>query len=446
MKLILFAAIVMFKWCQSAPADSSTEMGSKNDSENDITLNQPGFAVAQHPASMSYVSNDGEQGSTGVVFQFRRSIKSDNTEIEARRRSALDKGFMRFGRGGTNMMRFGRSPAEDEPEEETDPMEMEKKDKNMMRFGRAGNLLRFGRSFEGLQDYNDVTEEDDYGDYSENQLYRSSERNDDKQKGNEIIRFGRSSSESEDDEGIDIESGEENRIDKKGSNIIRFGRAGNMMRFGRNEKNMMRFGKRENMMRFGRSYNEAPKAVATKPPKKFYTPERTSVLEQLSREGRAGNGPPQKFYKNREGRAGNGPPQKFYKNREGRASSNAPPTKFYGSQKQRLFGRAARANEPRQKFYKQGSPNDRNLLRLGRSGNLIRFGRNEKNLMRFGKRSGPQAFSSSTKIYCEENDCVVQKNEDTLTDDIEKDDQLHELFGNDDASSKQGYGEYVNEK
>lgn len=347
MKLMLFAAIVMFKCSRlsSAPADSSSEVGLKNNSENEFPMNQPGFVVAHHPNGLSYVSNDEDLGTTGVVFQFRRSIKSDNTEIEARRRSALDKGFMRFGRGGTNMMRFGRSPA-NEPEDDSVPMRMRKSDKNIMRFGRGGsNMMRFGRSEFNPNDYDDANELDDY----DSILMKG-------EKGNGILRLGRSSSESESDESpVDVLPSpvrSDERADKKNDrNIVRFGRAGNVMRFG----------KRANMMRFGRGGNE----------------------------------------------------------------------KFFKAQKEIFRNRAIRGNS-----------NDRNLLRLGRAGNLIRFGRNEKNLMRFGKRSGPQAISSSTRIYCEDDDCFVQENENQLNgeNDVVKGDQLQELFGNN-AVSKQGYGE-----
>lgn len=373
MKLILFAAIVMFKCSRlsSAPADSSTDAGLKNNSENELALNQPGFVVAHHPNGMSYVSNDEDLGTTGVVFQFRRSIKSDNTEIEARRRSALDKNFMRFGRAGAGLMRFGRSPS-DEPEDDSVPMRMRKNDKNILRFGRAGNLIRFGRNEKNLMRFgkrNGDFDSDDYDndaneieDYGEMPLLKYPDG-----KGIQIIRLGRSSSESESNEAPDnVQSSperteERNGVKKNDKNIVRFGRAGNVMRFG----------KRGNMMRFGRGGNE----------------------------------PPRKFYK---------APNQFYQNR------------------------AIRANLK-----------DRNLLRLGRAGNLIRFGRNEKNLMRFGKRSGPESISSSTRIFCEDDDCVVQENENQLLENGEteavKSSKLQELFGND-APTKQGYGEYINEK
>lgn len=382
MKLILFMVVVMFKCSRlsSAPADSQTETNeNKSNSENEFSPNQGAYNVAR-PPSLSYISDVDDLGSTGVVFQFRRSIKSDNTEIEARRRSALDKGFMRFGRAG-NMLRFGRSPAnEDEDNYELNDLMQSrprKSDKNILRFGRArpDGFMRFGRNNiddSAMEDYNDAREVDELVDRPD---LRSPDNNRYDEHGNKILRLGRSSSESISNENFEappeLQPSSENTDGRNGNkksadrNMLRFGR-GNIMRFGRG--NVMRFGKRANMLRFGRA--------------KAYSP-------------------PRNYYKT---------PNSYLENRQTR-----------------------------------GSPNERNLLRLGRAGNLIRFGRNEKNLMRFGKRSGPQAVSSSTKIYCEDDDCLLQANENQLTDsDSAKSDHLQELFGSD--PSKQTYGEYVIEK
>lgn len=385
MKLILFAVVVMFKCSRlsSAPADPLAEGNdNKNLSENDYMPNQPAY-VASRPPSLSYVSDTDDLGATGVVFQFRRSIKSDNTEIETRRRSALDKGFMRFGRAGGNMIRFGRSPIGPvgpdgsmyEPDDSV-PSRMRKNDKNMMRFGRARNdgFMRFGRDFNEdseADDYNDASEVDDFV----NRPVVRGPNNRYDEHGNKILRLGRSSSESGSienvEEPIEIQPSSERTYEGTGNskqadrNMLRFGRAENMMRFGRG--NVMRFGKRTNMLRFGRGNEDEPPKTYIKSSSSFMDPRQT------------------------------------------RAS------------------------------------NDRNLLRLGRAGNLIRFGRNEKNLMRFGKRSGPQSISSSTRIYCKDNDCVVQENENQLTEnDNAKGDRLQELFGSD--PSKQGYGEYIIDK
>lgn len=167
MKLILFIAVVLFKCSRlsSAPADSSTEStDNKNNSENENALSQPTYSNG-HQASLAYVSDTDDLGSTGVVFQFRRSIKSDNTEIEARRRSALDKGFMRFGRSGSdNRLRFGRSSNDEDVDDDESPARLRKNDKNILRFGRSG-YMRFGRDFTDdstSDDYNDASEMDDW--------------------------------------------------------------------------------------------------------------------------------------------------------------------------------------------------------------------------------------------------------------------------------------------
>lgn len=69
------------------------------------------------------------------------------------------------------------------------------------------------------------------------------------------------------------------------------------------------------------------------------------------------------------------------------------------------------------------------------------IGRSDRNPMRFGKRSG---HASTT--YCDDYDCLLQERENQLTD-IENDDQLTSLFGNDDDDiakpSHKSYGEYI---
>jgi hypothetical protein len=367
MKLTLFIAVVMFKCSRlsSAPTES---VDNKNLSE----IDDNSYLSGQHQAGLGYVSDVDDLGSNGVVIQFHRNIKSDN-EIEARRRSALDKGFMRFGRAG-NMMRFGRSPVSEyvpNYDEETIDSKVRKNDKNILRFGRAGNLIRFGRNYEmddsEAEEYNDASEMEDF---AERPVIRSPDNKYD-QHGNKILRLGRSSSESVSNENFETPEevappSAEKTTNKKSAdkNILRFGRAGNMMRFGRG--NMMRFGRADNKIRFGK---------------------RSNMM------------------------------------RFGRGNANEPPKAWWHF----LKARTVRAN-----------PNDKNMLRFGRAGNLIRFGRNEKNLLRFGKRAGPQSMS---KIYCQEDDCVVQENENQL---MSKSDQLQELFGNE--ASKQGSDEYIMEK
>lgn len=363
--------VVMFKCSRlsSAPADSQTEPNENKSSENELAPNQGAYNVAR-PPSLSYISDVDDLGSTGVVFQFRRSIKSDNTEIEARRRSALDKGFMRFGRAG-NMLRFGRSP---DSGSDIVPSKPRKNDKNYLRFGRGrpdrDGFMRFGRNNiddSDMEDYNDASERDEFIDRP---VVRSPDNNRYDEHGNKILRLGRSSSESVSNENYEVppelQPSSENTDGRNGNkksadrNMLRFGR-GNMLRFGRG--NVMRFGKRANMLRFGRAHY-------------FKTPDEILDNRQI-----------------------------------------------------------------------RGGTNDRNLIRLGRGGNLIRFGRNEKNLMRFGKRSGdrPQSVSSSTKIYCEDDNCLLQENDKQITEaEAANNDHLQHLFGNDPL--KQGYGEYVIEK
>lgn len=245
-------------------------------------------------------------------------------------------------------MRFGRSPGEEAegPDGEV-PERYRKNDKNLMRFGRSG-YMRFGRNFpdesEG-DEYNDASEIEDF-------IEQPSLRNN-------LLRFGRSSSESVSNE---APPSAENSHKKSGTdkNMMRFGR-GNVMRFGKRQ-NVMRFGKRGNMMRFGRAFeNPIPSA------------------------------------------------NQFVETRQIRG------------------------------------PNERNMLRLGRSSNILRFGRNDKNIVRFGKRSGPQSMATSTRIYCEDDDCVVQHASDQLAESENgKNDHLRELFGNE--ATKQGFVEYPIEK
>lgn len=440
MKLILFLAIVMFKCSRmsSAPADASTD--TSDIKSGDYVANQPSYSAPPQPG-MGYVSDIDDLGTTGVVFQFRRSIKSDNTEIEARRRSALDKGFMRFGRTNGNMMRFGRSPSEE------DDSRIRKSDHNMMRFGRS-NYMRFGRGYEdNSDDYNDASEVEDF---LEPPALRS---NGYEQHGNKILRLGRSSSESASVEDPDVstdtettenvESYEPSQHTKKSEdkNMMRFGR-NNMMRFGRdpelskiqtndvdspsavrNDGCAMCVGKRGNMMRFGRSELNSVSDAEKRANMMRFGRSGLSDSEKRANMMRFGRGD-SKFLSSPMSEDKRGNMMRFGRD----------PSRYASIPRAFPMSRQTRANS-----------NDRNLMRLGRSGNLLRFGRNEKNLMRFGKRGGPQAISSSTKIYCEDENCVVQEHEDKLTDDqSHKDDQLKELFGGE--APPKSYGEYILEK
>lgn len=268
MKLILFTVAIMIKcssFSLSAPTDSLVEAASSNRSDEWTPL-------SHGSPSLAYVTEDDDLGKTGVVIQFRRSIKSDNTEIEARRRSAIDKGFMRFGRS-RNMVRFGRSnpdtlqyyndvndDLEHNDNEVNEPFSMRMRKGNMMRFGR-GNMMRFGRGYP-TEEADSSSEDVDYNndareayDFIAPPIRRTPDNKYDEH-GKKILRLGRSSSEALSDENYDspysIDKSNEREKKALEGNVLRFGRSdkGNLLRFGRGE-NMMRFG-RGNMMRFGR--------------------------------------------------------------------------------------------------------------------------------------------------------------------------------------------------
>lgn len=116
MKLMLLCIIIMYK-CNnlsseliSEDEDSGNDLSEKNSKVSDSSNHSNKLAstssqVYHYPSKIiSYVGGGGgfdeedeeSPDDDSMVFQFRRSIKS-NTEIEARRRSALDKNFMRFG-------------------------------------------------------------------------------------------------------------------------------------------------------------------------------------------------------------------------------------------------------------------------------------------------------------------------------------------------------------
>lgn len=86
---------------------------------------------------------------------------ADGKEIEARRRSALDKNFMRFGRAfpnahmmyqaADNNQGLDRGLTKRNSNKET---RAPAKSGNLMRFGRAGNFMRFGRN-DGLMSSNE---------------------------------------------------------------------------------------------------------------------------------------------------------------------------------------------------------------------------------------------------------------------------------------------------
>jgi hypothetical protein len=240
-KLVLFVMVVMFKCSRLSSAP--TEMGSNRNNSEDFALAELSTGAHGSP-NVAYVAEDDDFGKAGVVFQFRRSIKSDNTEIEARRRSAIDKGFMRFGRS-KNVLRFGRSnPDATQYDNEANYVERDDNELNepySMRARKANGMLRFGRnnamrsSFRGEgsddTDYNN-NDASEVFDLMDSPVRRSSNNNNYDEHGKKILRLGRSSSESYSDENNPDNYEKEREKKASDKNILRFGRgdAKNMMR------------------------------------------------------------------------------------------------------------------------------------------------------------------------------------------------------------------------
>ncbi|XP_065077683.1 FMRFamide-related peptides [Ochlerotatus camptorhynchus] len=250
MKMYLFLAILIYK-CSNHLSCAEYELAETSQAEND-----PSVSLDYNPGNEGDYSNN-----NGVVFEFRRSIKSDNTEIEARRRSALDKNFMRFGRTDpTTLQRVARAS----------------KQANLMRFGRAGQgFMRFGRiptdvpySLVHYEDLNDHLDNENAGDSSEESTYSKRTPNSDEItevsdsgeqiKPKQFVYYRRDSPKNLMRFGKRADANKFLRLDR--ANLMRFGRAGanlqrgNLLRFGRASGNLMRFGRSKgNLMRFGRS-------------------------------------------------------------------------------------------------------------------------------------------------------------------------------------------------
>lgn len=90
--------------------------------------------------------------------------------------------------------------------------------------------------------------------------------------------------------------------------------------------------------------------------------------------------------------------------------------------------------------------NSIDYLRPNRAGNIIRFGRSDKNPMRFGKRSEESHHGIPSDHFCEDYDCLDQERENQQTD-IQHEDELSSLFGdgnNDDITTQsQPHKEYI---
>ncbi|XP_058178067.1 FMRFamide-related peptides [Anopheles ziemanni] len=266
MKLYLFLAIVVCKSCNyfsHAEYDSLVDWANRGPAEADASLEGGEFEWSPY----------GRPPWTSAV---KRSAKAD---IQTRRRSSLDKNFMRFGRADPQVVRYSRAS-------------------NLMRFGRPDrSFMRFGRdswtgagpdqldlgTLAGAEDlskeYATSTEQLEQADQASG---LASKRNAAGGASEEMMAAGLS------------ESGEQirpkqvvyyrrdspknlMRFGKRrpagASGYMRFGRA-NLMRFGRRSdepelddraplmfgriaragsSNLMRFGRAGNLMRFGRS-------------------------------------------------------------------------------------------------------------------------------------------------------------------------------------------------
>ncbi|CAO1385654.1 unnamed protein product [Diamesa hyperborea] len=423
MQWILLMSVILYQWSSlvSEPMEADKELLEQNNNNGDDWKGQKTSTLAMVTSRNvpGYVADDEDLANNGVVFQFRRSIKSDNTEIEARRRSALDKNFMRFGRADKNMLRFGKA------------------DKNMLRFGRApgessnfmrlgrsqgvnpdysrfqraqraNGHLRFGRDPDAQADYNDAREIDDL-------MEMPSSRNDkipSAYDGVKTVRLGRSS-ESADSESyetpVETVADPSSPVSKKSGdkNIMRFGRPDqNMMRFGRPDQNMMRFGRDPDMTRLQRGDDK-------------------NIM---------------RFGRNDKNMM-----------RFGRSDKNI--MRFGRNDKNMMrFGRANDKNIMR------FGRSDKNIMRFGRSDkNIMRFGRNDKNVLRFGKRDSEPL----PNIYCVDDNCYHMEEKDQMMMNLPEDEpltvkefndkphspeyeQLQELFGRDDTIK--GDDEYVIQK
>ncbi|XP_058829739.1 FMRFamide-related peptides isoform X2 [Topomyia yanbarensis] len=249
MKMYLFLAILVYK-CSNYFSCAEYDLVDGNPSDN-----EPSITFGYDPDD----GGDYSDKTKALVYEFRRSIKSDNTEIEARRRSAIDKNFMRFGRADPTLQRASL------PNKRANLMRFGRADRGFLRFGRLPNeipysLVNYDLDSQEIKDNpNDVSEDTlpskrTPNSSEEMEINESGEQSKPKQVmyyrrdfPKNLMRFGKRGDE-----------GKFTRLDR--ANLMRFGRAGNgashanYMRFGRASGNMMRFGRSKgNLMRFGRS-------------------------------------------------------------------------------------------------------------------------------------------------------------------------------------------------
>uniref|UniRef100_A0A182PYY2 Uncharacterized protein n=1 Tax=Anopheles epiroticus TaxID=199890 RepID=A0A182PYY2_9DIPT len=272
MKFYLFLAIVVCESCNyfsRAEYDSLGELaaGGELTGGHRLTLDDSSELVGEW--SPLY---------PGWSAAIKRSAKAD---IQTRRRSALDKNFMRFGRTDkdvarqtrANLMRFGRP------------------DRNFLRFGRDGAALPYASLLhedELSKEYATSTEqlEPNANGAAGDEPGAAAKRNAGLGASEEMLNTGLS------------ESGEQ--IKPKQILYIRRDSPKNLMRFGKRRSTgsgYMRFGRAGNLMRFGRASDE-PAVALLAGSREFGRAARAGP--NLMRFGRAG-GNLMRF-----GRAGNG--------------------------------------------------------------------------------------------------------------------------------------------
>lgn len=169
------------------------------------------YAAAFQDESLPYHSTEDDPM---YLYMDTRSTKDtegvpDDSDIETRRRSVLEKNFFRFGRRDPvapirNNYDMDYDDYVDEFTRQTRSGNTNKSDK-FVRFGRGrSDFVRFGRNYDMERDT------------------RGGDSN--------FIRFGRSSDESKKRSKRDVSNADYKR---HGSNFLRFGRNSNFLRFGR---------------------------------------------------------------------------------------------------------------------------------------------------------------------------------------------------------------------
>uniref|UniRef100_A0A182QMM4 Uncharacterized protein n=1 Tax=Anopheles farauti TaxID=69004 RepID=A0A182QMM4_9DIPT len=278
MKFYLFLAIVVCESCNyfsHAEFDSLVEVAGGPAGEFGSLVGGHRLALDLDTSPVESPAMVGEWSPSypWSMAAIKRNAKSD---IQTRRRSALDKNFMRFGRSDkeslrqtrANLMRFGRP------------------DRNFLRFGRDGAALPYLLRAEDelSKEYATSTEQlEPQG--SDESTPPAVKRNAGLGASEEVLGTGLS------------ESGEQ--IKPKQIVYYRRDSPKNLMRFGKRRSTgsgYMRFGRAGNLMRFGRAGDEPPAMTAM-----LMNPlgRATRAGPNLMRFGRAGN-------LMRFGRAGNG--------------------------------------------------------------------------------------------------------------------------------------------